>query len=88
MSLFSEISYEINMNKIQKLKEQYLLEMKTLVKNYRDDNDDFEIEWEDEFLNPVAEGPLFDKWSCEMKNFNILLGKYLAISEYQDNLNF
>lgn len=81
MSIVSEIRYEQDNNYCQKLKDEYISEMKDILS-------DCEIEWNENYLNPRDYSPEFDfGYEDNSRWFYIVLGKYIAITDYQKNLN-
>lgn len=77
MSIASSIIAEMNQNQANKLKNNYLNEMKEILEEYS-------IEWQEEYLNPKDYSPPFDYgMEDSLRWFNILLGKYLGICDIE-----
>jgi hypothetical protein len=82
MSLASELAFEEDNKYCEKLKNQYIQEMKEILKNCG-------IKWDENYLIARYINPEFDKEKVDdSKWFYILLGKYIAIDDYQNNLNW
>jgi len=81
MSIIGDIIYEREYKYCQELKDKFLKEMK-------EELDLCSIEWKEEFLNPKDYSPEFDYGNedhCIW--FNICLGKFIAIDDYQKQLS-
>lgn len=77
MSIASSVIAEINQNQANKLKNNYLVEMKEIL-------EECSIDWQDEYLNPKDFSPPFDYgMEDSLRWFNILLGKYLGICDIE-----
>lgn len=82
MSLASEIAFKEDNRYCERLKNKYIQEMKDILGNCN-------IEWNDDYLVVKDFSPKFNEKEMDSsKWFYILLGKYIAIDDYQNNLNW